>query len=74
MVCRPELLLAPECCNKMSCDDIGLRPVLRGFLCRVWEVQNRLIHWQAGDPMTRDSFLYAPEGVRQERIPEFLLD
>ena len=50
MVLHTELLLAPECCDKMSCDDTGRRPVLRGRHFWVWEGQTRLFHWQASDP------------------------
>ena len=49
VVFRPELHLAPECFNEVSCDDTGRRPVLRGCKCWVRKVQSRLFHWQTGD-------------------------
>ena len=45
VVCRPELNLAPECCDAVSCDDTGRRPVLRGRLGGVRKGQSRLFDW-----------------------------
>ena len=50
VVCRPELHLDPDCCNEVSCNDIGRRPVFMGRLSWVWKGQYRLFYWQAGDP------------------------
>ena len=43
-VCRPELHLAPECCNEVSCDDTGRRPVFRGRLIWVGKGQSCLFY------------------------------
>ena len=58
----------------MSCGDTGRFPVLSGRICQVLEVQNRLLHWQAGNPPPWDPFSYALEEVRQEIILECLLN
>ena len=74
MVRRPELLLAPDCCDEVSCDETGLRPVLRRRQCRVWEGQTCLFHWQAGDPPPWYYFSYALEEGRNEGLLEGFLD
>ena len=58
VVCRTELLLALERCDKISCDNTGQRPVIGGHLFRVWEGQTRLFHWQAVDPPPQGSLYY----------------
>ena len=40
--CRPELHLAPECRNEMSCDDTGRHPVLRRRMSWIEKGQSRL--------------------------------
>ena len=52
MICCIELVLNTERCNKISCDNTVLRTVLRGFLCRILEVQARLFHGQTSDSPT----------------------
>ena len=73
MITHPELLLAPERCNKMSWDNKGLFPVLRGRFFRVWEGQASLFHGQAGDPPPRCSLSKALEEGWNESIPEHLI-
>ena len=70
VVWSPELLLSPESCNNMSCDNTWRRPVLGGRLCRVWEFYNRLFHWHEGDPPPQGSLSYALEEGRHEHVPE----
>ena len=68
MIRHLKLLLDPECCNEMPCDDIGRRPVLWVHLGGVWEGHTRLLHRQAGEPPPRD---YLPNpleaGVEEHR-------
>ena len=59
MVCSPELHLAPECCNLVSCDNTERRPVLRGRLGSVGKGQSRLFDGQAGDPALWHALLQA---------------
>ena len=40
----------PECCDEVSYDDTGRRPVLRGRLSWFGKGQFRLFDCQAGDP------------------------
>ena len=46
MVRCPELHLAPDRCNEVSCDDTGCCQVFRGCQGRVWKGQYRLFYWQ----------------------------
>ena len=72
VVRRPELLLAPERCDEIYCDNTGLRPVLRSRFCRVWGGQGCLFHWQAGDSPPWCSLSEALEEVRNEGFPQRL--
>ena len=58
----------------MPCGDTGHHSVLWACICWVWEVQTRMLHWQAVDPLPRDYFPYALEEGWQEIIPECLLN
>ena len=51
MVFHPELLLAPERYEEVSCDDTGRRPVLRDRIFRIREVQSRLFTGRCVTPL-----------------------
>ena len=70
MVCCPELLLSPKCYDEVSCGDIVSRPVLWGRLGRFWKGQTRLLHWKAGNLLSRNFLSYALEKGQQEKIKE----
>ena len=69
MVRRPELLLTPDSCEKVSCDDIGRCPVLWGLFFRIREGQTRLFHRYTCDPSPWCS-LY--QDLEEGRIKGFL--
>ena len=73
MVCYPELHLAPECSDEVSCDDTRRRPVLRGRLYWVWKGQSRLFGWQAGDPSLWYAISQSLKQRRHEGLPKHLL-
>ena len=66
LVCCPELLLALERCDEVTCDDTGRHRVLRGLLFWVRQVQSRLFHLQVGDPLPWCPFSQVMEEGRQE--------
>ena len=71
--CCPELHLAPEFCNEVSCDDTGRRPFLRACLSWVRKGLPCLFYWHSGDPYLRCAFTRSFEQSRHKGLLQKLL-